>query len=397
MRAGWTVALTAALLSMLAAGLWIGGHPATMPPVLRDVFVDDAGGLTVEATELIEDNYFRAVSTDELTDSSLQGMARGLRRRYRDRFSEYLSPGVLRRFNESIEGRFTGIGLSVSRVPRGLRAERVFKHSPAERGGIEVGDTVVSVDGSSIAGMSASAATERIKGPEGTEVTIGVVDRGGGEPRDVRLTRAEIMVPVATSRTFEVGGRTLGYVRLAAFSEGSHAFLRRGVEKVRREGAEGLVLDLRANGGGLLQEAVLGASVFLPEDTLVVTTKSRTQGDSSYETLGGSLPAQPTVVLIDRNTASAAEILTAALADEAGAEVVGRRSFGKGVFQQEVGLSNGGALKLTVGEYFTPEGTNLAGEGIHPDLKARDLPGTARDEALDRALDELASQLQGQG
>jgi carboxyl-terminal processing protease len=111
---------------------------------------------------------------------------------------------------------------------------------------------------------------------------------------------------------------------------------------------------------------VLSASVFLPEGETVVTTESRTQGDATYEAEGGNLPALPTVVLIDRGTASAAEILAAALHDDAGAKIVGTRSFGKGVFQQEVDLSNGGALKLTVGEYFTPDGTNLAGAGIQP-------------------------------
>jgi carboxyl-terminal processing protease len=163
------------------------------------------------------------------------------------------------------------------------------------------------------------------------------------------------------------------------------------VRKLQRRGAEGLVLDLRGNGGGLLEEAVLTASVFLPEGETVVSTDSRTQGHTVYETKGGNLPSLPIVVLIDRNTASAAEILAAALADDAGAEIVGTRSFGKGVFQQEIGLSNGGALKLTVGEYFTPDGTNLAGKGIHPDVPARDLPGTARDEARERALEVLAA------
>jgi carboxyl-terminal processing protease len=392
MSAARMVGLSVALLLMLAGGLWIGGHPATMPPPLRDVFVDESGGLTAEATELIEDNYYRAVSEDELIDSSMQGMARGLRRRYEDRFSEYLSPAILERFNEAIEGHFSGIGLSVAEAERGLRAERVFKGSPAEQAGIEVGDTIVSVEGRSIAGLSATVATERIKGPEGSEVTIGVLERGGEKVRELRLTRAEIAVPVVSSKVVDRGGEKLGYVRLAAFSEGAHGFLRQAVEKVRREGARALVLDLRANGGGLLQEAVLAASIFLPEGTVVVTTESRTQGDATYEARGSELPVQPTVVLIDGGTASAAEILTAALADEAGAQVVGERSFGKGVFQQEVGLSNGGALKLTTGEYFTPGGTNLGGNGILPDVEARDRPGTTPDEALDRAYGVLAAQ-----
>lgn len=391
MRAGRTAVAAVALLAVLAAGLWLGGHPAKMPPSLRDVFVDDSAGLTAEASELIEANYYRSVPQDELIDSSLQGMVRGLRRDYDDRFSEYFSPAMLTRFNEEIEGRFSGIGLSVTAVERGLRVARVFEPSPAERAGIEAGDTIVSVDGRSIAGMSSVAATTRIKGPEGTEVVVGLRSGSSGEVRQVRLTRAEIQVPVVDSGVRRRGGERLGYLRLAAFSSGAHGAVRQAMRKLRRRDVRGLVLDLRANGGGLLQEAVLTASVFLPEGEVVVSTRSRTQGETVYEAEGGNLRPLPIVVLIDRGTASAAEILAAALADAAAAEIVGARSFGKGVFQQEVGLSNGGALKLTVGEYFTPDGTNLAGKGIRPDVRATDAPGTPRDEALDTALRTLTS------
>ena len=149
--------------------------------------------------------------------------------------------------------------------------------------------------------------------------------------------------------------------------------LRRAVRKLQRQGAQGLVLDLRGNGGGLLEEAVLTASIFLPEGETVVSTDSRSQGHAVYKTKGGNLPSLPIVVLIDRNTASAAEILTAALADDAGAKTVGTRSYGKGVFQQEIDLSNGGALKLTVGEYFTPDGDQPGRQG-HPPRRARPRP-----------------------
>lgn len=394
MRVARGAGLAAALLLVLAAGLWLGGHPASLPPALRDAFVDDSAGLTAEAGELIEDNYYRPVGSGELTDGSLRGMVRDLRRRHRDRFSEYLSPAVLTRFNEEIEGRFSGIGLSVVGVKGGLRVVQVFDRSPADRAGIVPGETIVSVNGRSIAGLGTNAATARIKGPEGTEVVIGVRPRGGGEARRERLTRAEIAVPVVSSELETVGGEKLGYVRLAAFSQGAHGALRKAVRKLQRRGARGLVLDLRQNGGGLLDEAVLSAGVFLPKGATVVTTRSRSQGEEVYEAKGGKLPSLPTVVLIDRGTASAAEILAAALAEDAGAKIVGTRSFGKGVFQQEIGLSNGGALKLTVGEYFTPQGENLAGAGIQPDVRARDLPGTARfDEGRQRALGVLAGEL----
>jgi len=392
---GWGVAaLVVALVAVLCGGIWLGGHPAKLPEFLRDRLVDDSAGLNLEATELIEDNYFRSVGSEELTNSSLQGMVRELRRRHRDRFSDYFSPEALARFNEDISGRFSGIGLTVSQVKQGLRVDSVFPHSPARKAGIEPGDLIVSVEGESIAGQSSELTTEKIKGPEGTEVTIGVQDGKGGKPRELTIERAQIALPVVSSKVKEVNGRKLGYVRLVTFSEGAHALLREAVQKVEKQGAEGIVLDLRANGGGLLEEAGLTASVFLPEDEVVVTTDSRTQGHAVYKTVGDNLPAVPMVVLIDRNTASAAEILTAALADDADAKVVGTRSYGKGVFQQEIDLSNGGALKLTIGEYFTPDGVNLAkSHGIHPDVRARDsLRTPGQDEALQRALGVLAAE-----
>lgn len=393
MKGGWIAALAAALIVVLCAGIWLGGHPGKLPEFVRDHFVDDSAGLNLEATELIEDNYYRSVGSKELSNSSLQGMVRELRLRHKDRFSDYFSPQALARFNDDIAGRFSGVGLTVSQVKRGLRINTVFPNSPAKEAGLEPGDVIVSVEGDSIAGESSTVSTEKIKGPEGTEVTIGVKSPSGGKVRELKLTRAQISLPVVTSKVKTVNGHELGYVRMVSFSEGVHALLREAVQKVEKQGAEGIVLDLRGNGGGLLEEAVLSAGVFLPKDEVVVTTNSRTQGHAVYKTAGENLPKVPLVVLIDRNTASAAEILTAALADDAGAKTVGTRSYGKGVFQQEIDLSNGGALKLTIGEYFTPDGVNLARSGgIHPDLRAPNLPGTKRDEGLERALEVLATE-----
>jgi carboxyl-terminal processing protease len=392
LKGGWIAALVAALIVVLCAGIWLGGHPGKLPEFLRDHFVDDSAGLNLEATELIEDNYYRSVGGKELSNSSLQGMVRELRLRHKDRFSDYFSPEALARFNEDIAGRFSGVGLTVSQVKQGLRITTVFPDSPAKKAGLKPGDLIVSVEGDSIAGESSTVSTEKIKGPEGTEVTIGVQGSSGGKARELKLTRAQISLPVVTSKVKTVKGHKLGYVRMVSFSEGVHALLREAVQKVEKQGAEGIVLDLRGNGGGLLEEAVLSASVFLPKDEVVVTTNSRTQGHAVYKTVGDSLPKVPVVVLIDRNTASAAEILTAALADDIGAKTVGTRSYGKGVFQQEIDLSNGGALKLTIGEYFTPDGVNLARSGgIHPDVKAPNLPQTVRDEGLERALEVLAA------
>jgi carboxyl-terminal processing protease len=390
-RAG---AFAVALVAVLAAGIWLGGHPQVLPDPVREMFVSEPSGLVTEAAEAIEDNYFRAVGEKELGNASLQGMVRDLRKRHKDRFTEYFSPEALESFNQQLEGRFSGIGLSVVEVKRGLRVAQVFPRSPADEAGIEVGDIVISVEGESIAGISSAEATKKIKGPEGTEVTIGVRDGKTGRVRKLTLTRAEVTLPNVSQRVERVDGRKLGYVRLLTFSEEAHVQLGRAVEKVQEEGAEGIVLDLRHNPGGLLGEAVRTASLFLPEGEVVVSTDSRSQGESVHETGDGRISSLPLVVLIDRGTASAAEILAAALADNGDAEIVGTRSFGKGVFQEEHPLANGGALKLTVGEYFTPNGVNLAeSRGIHPDVKVKDDDATGVDEVEERGFEVLAGRI----
>jgi carboxyl-terminal processing protease len=394
-RARGAVAFAAALAAFLALGMWLGGHPRNLPGPLRDVFVEETGGLTAEAAEAIEDSYYRPVGGKELSNASLQGMVRALRKgNEEDRYSEYFSPEALESFNQQIEGRFSGIGLTVVPVKQGLGVATVFPHSPADQAGIKPGDTIVAVEGESIAGKSSAEATKKIKGPEGTQVRIGVRDGKTKKVRQLTITRAEVTLPNVSSSVKEVAGKKLGYVRMLSFSEAAHAQLAAAVQKVEKKGAEGIVLDLRHNPGGLLDEAVLSANIFLPEDEVVVRTRSRTQGDSVHKTSGDPISDLPLVVLVDGGSASAAEILAAALADDAGAPVVGTRTYGKGLFQEERDLANGGALKLSVGEFFTPKGVNLAkSHGIHPDVKVKDEPTTPADEAKQRAFEVLAGRV----
>jgi len=390
------IAFGVALVAFLVLGVWLGGHPSKLPGFARNAFTEEPTSLVAEASEVIKGNYFREVGNTELGNASLQGMVRELRRRHRDRFSDYFSPESLEGFNQQIEGRFSGVGLTVVEVKKGLKVVKVFKGSPAAAGGVEVGDTIISVDGESIAGLDSTEATKKIKGPEGTQVTVGIEKPKTHRKSEKTLTRAEVVLPNVSSRVFRTDGKTIGYVRLLSFSSEASKQLAHGIEKVKKEGAEGMVLDLRENPGGLLDEAVSSASLFLPEGEVVVSTKSRTQGSTTRKSGPGKIVAIPFDVLIDRGTASAAEIMTAALQDDAGATVVGTRSYGKGVFQEEHELANGGALKLTVGEYFTPDGENLARTGgIHPEVKAVDNPHTAVDEARQKALETVAAQVEG--
>lgn len=345
-----------------------------------------------DARDVIEQNYFEEVSDETLDEASIRGMVQEIRRDHDDRFSHYFTPSQLRDFEVSTSGRFSGVGLTVSEVQRGLRVASVIPDSPAERAGIEEGDVVVAVDGDGIAGVPADVAAGRIKGPPGTEVALRIRPAGGNSPREVTLERASIRLPAVEGEIRRVDGTPVAYVQLRTFSEGAHGELRDTLERLYREGAEGLVLDLRGNGGGLLDEAVRTSSVFV-EDGTIVTTRSRARGEREHDAVGDALDPRPTVVLTNRDTASAAEILAAALADYDLATVVGTRTFGKGSFQEVLRLDSGGALDLTVGEYLTADGVSLAGEGINPDVRAEDDPKTEPDEALRTALDELARKL----
>ena len=380
--------------SGVVTGLVVGLVVAALAAALSGVFDgDDDGGAIVEALETVEGNYFEAVDPSKLEDSSIQGMVRELRKRYDDRFSHYFTQDQLEDFEAATSGRFSGVGLTVNEVAKGLRVADVLPETPAERARIREGDVIVAVDGESIAGVPSDVSTARIQGPKGTEVELGLVPAGGGKRREIVVERAEVRVPAVDGELRRVDGRQVAYVDFQTFSEGAHGELRETIERLYREGAEGLVLDLRANGGGLLNEAVLSTSVFV-EDGTVVSTESRTQGERDYEAVGDAIDPRPTVVLVNRDTASAAEILAAALKSNELATVVGTRTFGKGSFQEVIRLDQGGALDLTVGEYLTADGHSIAGEGVRPEVRTEDERRTqGEDEALERALEVLRSRL----
>lgn len=393
-----TVAVWAVIAGMLL-GLWAGGHPDNLPHSLREIFVaDDAREQTVsdQAAELIRETYFRKTDPELIQDASIEGMIRRLRRRYDDRFSHYFTPEQNEKLSESLEGSFSGVGMTVGRNDkRGLEVGYVFRGSPAAKADLEAGDVIVSVDGESIRGKDVDLIVAEIKGPAGTRVTLGVRKGGKGPVKEYELTRAEIRVPVTSNRIREVDGRKLGYVQLATFSRGASAALRRATQRVIDKGADGIVLDLRENGGGLLEEAIFTSSVFLEEGDVVVETRSRTQQDQTFTAVGGNLEdVPPMVVLVNRNTASAAEILAAALQTDLGIPVVGTRTYGKGLFQQVLNLKNGGSLDLSVGEFFTAAGVSLAGKGLQPDVTQPLPKGADRDVQLDRAFEVLSDEIE---
>jgi carboxyl-terminal processing protease len=376
----------------LVVGLWLGGHPGKLPGGVRDVFVDQKAEVSDQVMQEIEDNYWKPVNSDELQNASARGMIKSISKQTKDRFSHYFDAKEFQQFKQVTEGRFSGVGLGVTGVKRGLRVSEVFKGSPAQKAGIKRGDVIVAVNGKSIAGMDATLATGLIKGDPGTEVTLSVLTGGKPPPRKLTIERANIDVPVVDGRMIKVNGTPVAYVRMSAFTPGVHDALRKQIEDLRAKGAKGLILDLRNNGGGLLEEAVLSGSIFL-EDGTIVSTDSRTQGQKTYPAVGDAISPQPTVVLVNRDTASAAEILTAALGENDLGTVVGTRTYGKGVFQQVIPLDSGGGLELVVGEYLTSNGTSIANKGVQPQVKAPDNPKTPADEPLQKARAVLIPEL----
>jgi carboxyl-terminal processing protease len=377
-------------LLTLILGIYLGGHPSTLPDPVRDVFVDESDGqIYDEAIDILERDYYREVDRKDLINQSLDHAIRSLD----DRFSNYFAPRDYADFQQATEGRFEGVGMTVEPVEGGLRVITVYEGSPADRGGLKSGDVITQVDGKSIAGKSSEESTTRIKGPAGTEVRL-TVKSGKDGTRLLKLERAEVEIPVVRSEMRRINGHKIAYVHLAGFTAGAHDAVGKAVRELLGEGAEGVVLDLRDNGGGLLNEAVQISSIFIP-DGRIVSTKGRSRPERVYNATGGAIDDDiPVVVLVNGHSASASEIVTGALQDRDRATVVGTRTFGKGVFQEIEPLSNGGALDITVGEYFLPSGRNLGGGGVErgagvtPDVKARDNPKTPRDEALLAALRE---------
>ena len=380
---------------VLMAGIWLGGHPGWLPSPLRSAFVDDSSStpLVNQVLGMLQQDYYRPLNRSQLVNKGLAGMVASLD----DPYSHYYDPTEYQGFLNQSDPHLSGIGVDVEAESRGLLVDDVFPGSPAAKAGLARGDVIVAVGATSLASRPATFGSQLIKGRAGTKVTMTILR--GTQKHAVTLVREDIVVPVASGTVVNYHGTKQGALTLTQFTDGSGAELRAQVEKVLHQGAQGLILDLRDNPGGLLNEAVNVASIFIPDGT-IVSTDGRAQPRQVYVAKGGAIPTGiPMVVLVDRGTASAAEIVTGALHDRGRAKVVGTRTYGKGVFQEIEPLPNGGALDFTVGEYFTPSGHNLGGggvkegAGIKPDIYASTNPGAKTDTAFAVAEKTVAAEV----
>jgi carboxyl-terminal processing protease len=381
---------------VLLVGVWFGGHPSWLPGPVRSAFVAQNGDDKVinQVLGLIEKDYYRKVDRSDLVNKGLAAAVASLN----DKYSHYYDPTDYRAFQNEDNPHLTGIGVNIQQAPQGLLIEGVFADSPAARAGLTRGDVIVQVGSTSLANRSSKFAASLITGRAGTKVTLTVLR--GAHRRVITVQRANLVIPVSGHKMLDYKGTKLGYVQLTSFTSGSGAQVRSQVQQVLHDGARGLVLDLRQNGGGLLNEAVNVASVFLGDGT-IVSTDGRAQPRQVYMAKPDLTiaPKIPMVVLVDDGTASAAEIVTGALQDRGRAKVVGTHTYGKGVFQEIEPLSNGGALDFTVGEYFTPSGRNLGGggvkqgKGIQPNVYAFTKASAKTDTALTVAEKTVAAEI----
>ena len=389
------VVLAVLVPCMLVLGIWLGAHPRFLPGPVADALAGpEDRRVTLDALDTIYDRYYRAVGRGTLSDAAIAGAVKDLD----DRFSAYFSPREYGQFQQSLDSEFSGVGTAVRAVKDGLRIQTVYPDSPAQKAGLRVGDVVTGAGNRKLAGLSDEKAIALVKGREGTTVTLTI--RRGDRTFKKRVTRARVSVPVVSSRLANAGGTRVAYIALSTFGpRTAHVEMNEAIRRAKRRKAKGIVFDLRGNGGGLVTEAQLIASMFIAEGP-IVTTRGRAVPDRTLDAVGQPVAGKlPTVVLVDGGTASASEIVSGALQDTKRAKLVGVKTFGKGVFQEILPLDNGGALDITVGQYFLPSGRNLGGagtkpgSGLKPDVRAEDDPDTKRDEALDKALDVLSDEL----
>ncbi len=323
-------------------------------------------GQFVDAVEKVEANYVRPVSRRELLESALEGMLQNL-----DQHSSFINTGEWKQFRKQIEGKFGGLGIQVGldHDAGRLRVIAPMVGTPAYEAGVLAGDLIMDIDGQSTEGMSPDKAVEVLTGRPGTDVTLNLLHENAEQPEAVTLTRAIIEVPSVLGDHREKSGRwdfmldkdkKIGYIRISTFIQNTGEELRKALDELKEQGAKALVLDLRDNPGGLLSAAVEVSDTFLDKGDIVSTKGRNTipksyvaQQDSDYETL-------PMVVLVNQNSASASEIVSAALQDHKRATVVGQRSYGKGSVQNILELEDGNSvLKLTVASYYRPSGENI--------------------------------------
>jgi carboxyl-terminal processing protease len=426
---------TAAAAALLVVPIVAGGFLLQKPPARA------SAALFQQVASLVQTQF-----TDTLTASQVyEKAARGLVRELSDPYSELLSPKASEAFNRATGGRYGGTGMLISEVSpgKGIVVQRVFPNSPAEEAGVREGDHIIAVDTFSTVNLASTKVSDLLRGDPGSKVTVVYTRPGVAEPIKLHFIRRVVRVP-AVAFTGMMGDR-VGYIPLQTFNENAAGEVQAAVDQLVKQGAKGLVLDMRDNGGGIVEQALETASLFLREGQEIASVRSRSQPTENLRSSGKHLALDiPLVVLVDGGSASATEIVAGALQDHDRALVLGTTSFGKGLVQSVYQLADGYQLKMTTAKWYTPSGRSIhrerklvggefvevrpdstgsdstkkpkfksdagrivyGGGGIHPDIVVADdtLPTTERDflraaapqaQAITTVLQDYSLELKG--
>ena len=301
---------------------------------------------------IIDDQYVDTVNVNQLVEKAMPQILAEL-----DPHSVYISAQDVQAANDDLKGSFSGVGIEFTIREDTIRVQNVIGNGPAERAGLIAGDKIVSVDGKPFVGKEVTnqEAMRRLKGPKDTKVKLGIVRYGEKKVKYFTVTRGEIPQKSITA-TYMLDDET-GYIRIKNFGENTYAEMLVSLAQLSQERFKNLVIDLRDNTGGYLEAAVQMANEFLPDNKLIVYTEGRKVQRQEYKTDGrGSYQNMPLVVLINENSASASEIFAGAMQDNDRGTIIGRRSFGKGLVQQQIGFPDGSLIRLTIARYYTPSG-----------------------------------------
>jgi carboxyl-terminal processing protease len=347
-----------------------------------------------DCLEIVKKNYVEDVKTEDLITGAIEGMLSSL-----DPYSAYLDPDMYSELKVETKGSFGGLGIEIAIKDGILTVIAPIEDTPAYRAGIKAGDKIVKINEESTKGLNLMECVKRMRGPKGTHVTITIFREGSTQTQEISMVRDIIKIQSVKHKTLEKG---YGYLRISQFQEKTSADAMKALEALQKEnpeGMSGLILDLRNDPGGLLDQAVEVSDLFL-DSGVIVTIKGRNEEEKTAFNAHkeGTMPNWPMVVLVNQGSASASEIVAGALQDYGRAVIMGSKTFGKGSVQTIIPLDDGSGIRLTTARYYTPKGRTIHEKGIQPDISlpaiekapqkvVEEQPGA--DPDLDRALEQL--------
>ncbi|MED4695388.1 S41 family peptidase [Peribacillus frigoritolerans] len=312
----------------------------------------------------IKDDYYEEVDEEKLVDGAINGMIKSLD----DPYSAYMDKKEASSFHESISSSFEGIGAEIQEQDGQIMVVSPIKGSPAEKAGVKPNDIILSVDGKSVEGLSSSEAVLKIRGEKGTKVDLSISRAGESEPIELTIKRDTIPIETVYAEMLDDG---VAKIQVTSFSEHTVQELKTALEEMSKKDMKGLVLDLRGNPGGLLDQAIEMASLFIPNGKVVLQVEDRSGKKDVYKSENDGELKIPVVVLIDDGSASASEIVAAAVSESADIPLIGVKSFGKGTVQTAQDFEDGSNFKYTAAKWLTPEGNWIHKKGIKPDITVK--------------------------